>query len=339
MRKGIFILISVFLFSCSSEVEKLDYELIFGNKTQEFIFSKSEDFIIKGNQGTLIMIPKKMIEQEFGDFDSISFKLREYYTKSDFIKAGLSTTSNGKLLESKGMIFLQVFLNKEEIELKNIPIHVIFKEFNFEDNYQIFYGNETNESINWNLDTITPNYHIFYNYVLYGKESDYLDQTFNNIIIDSILWTNSYTQIDTIGTFEESNDTLYSFNPDYYGMDQMAVLKKNKFFRVLPFNWANLDIFLKLENLTTVEITSNKINDPHYFCVFQKYNSIIPNYQNTFNGVPVGEIVSIIGVDFVDNKIYFDIQKQVEIKNDMTVKLKLKETEKTEIDSILKELD
>jgi len=336
MRKNILILISVLLFGCSTETKKLDYELIFGKQGQEFLVANNSDFILKGEKGTVVKITKDLIHSE-NETDSILFVLKEFYSLSDMIKAGLSTTSNGKLLGSKGMVFLQAFINKKEIALGNKPVDFTFAESESSEKYQVFYGVDNDRFMNWNLDTITNNYHIFYNYVIGGAPTDQCDQAIVETKVDSIPWNRNFSQIDTIGTYTMSSDTIYNFNRGFG--EQTPPFSSYRFFRVLPYNWINLDIFLELDNLTTVTIESNKVNEPNYFCVFKKYNSIIPSFENTLNGVPIGEIASIIGIDFKDNEIYFDIQKEVEIEKDMSIKLNLKKTDKSEIESTLKELD
>jgi hypothetical protein len=338
MRKYIFILFTVTILGCSTETEYLDFEQIFGKQQQEFLISNLKDNVIIGEQGTIIRIPKNTIEA-LSEYDSVKVILKEYYQISDMIKAGLSTTSNGKLLETKGMLNLQVFANNQKIRLPLNPVDFTFALQDIPDNYQMFYSNTKNGTINWNLDTITKNYNIFYNYVISGtyENEDDLDQGIVELRADSIAWSKNYTQIDTIETYLESPDTIY--NPKYEWTDEVSFKQSKKIYRALPFEWINLDVFLELNNLTNITIKSKKINNPYFYCVFQKYNTLTSTYEQTINGIPIGETVTFIGIDYQDGDIYFDIKKDVLIKSEMEIKLDLEKTEESAVDSYLKELN
>lgn len=71
---------------------------------QEFKIKGDQDTILTLEQGTLVMVSAKA----FGE-RNFTLKITEIYKKSDMVLANLGTTSNGKILESGGMLNFEAF--------------------------------------------------------------------------------------------------------------------------------------------------------------------------------------------------------------------------------------
>lgn len=84
-------------------------------KEQVFCISPKGDTTLRLEQGTLVYFPP----MAFGNRTDkcIEIRAKEIYKKSDMILENLSTTSNGRLLESAGMIYLEARSNDQPIEL------------------------------------------------------------------------------------------------------------------------------------------------------------------------------------------------------------------------------
>jgi hypothetical protein len=84
-------------------------------KEQVFCISPKGDTTLRLEQGTIVYFPA----MAFGDRsdDCIEIRAKEFYKKSDMILENLSTASNGRLLESAGMIYLEARSNGQPIEL------------------------------------------------------------------------------------------------------------------------------------------------------------------------------------------------------------------------------
>lgn len=86
------------------------YDYIAGQNTTRAQLSSVFGGIVTGKQGSEIMIPEDAFEMEDStEYEGpIEVKFEEYFTKTDFILAGLSSVSEGKLIESSGMFNITV---------------------------------------------------------------------------------------------------------------------------------------------------------------------------------------------------------------------------------------
>ena len=85
------------------------------------------------------------------DCEEIELELKEFFTPSEILLAGLTTTSGGKTLMTGGMIHIMSYCNGKEVPLKmgtkaEINFRTITKT------YGIFYGKEKNGIIDWKRD-------------------------------------------------------------------------------------------------------------------------------------------------------------------------------------------
>ena len=157
IKTTIFGLVITLIASCSSSVnsEKITFP------TVEFTISAIADTTVFGPQGTRLFIEKGTFEFADGSHvtDSIKIKVKEFYKKSDITLADLSTESDGKLLETGGMLNITATSNGKVIAIKNdkrIVVHfpkpqVSFKQMN------LFYADNsaTDSSVtNWEIDTV-----------------------------------------------------------------------------------------------------------------------------------------------------------------------------------------
>jgi len=105
--------------------------------------------VIKGKQGSVICIPANSFKNTVGMVD---IELREFYSTASMMAAKLSTTSNGRFLESAGMLHISASTEGQSIELNDSAyVLVLFKkELRLENNYGLFYGVEIeNRYVNW----------------------------------------------------------------------------------------------------------------------------------------------------------------------------------------------
>ena len=120
IRLLILVSISAF-FSCKNNTETpLKIEELFkseiNKKTECFKFLNYKGFKYTGKGGTILIFPPKAFD--CGDKDTVNIKIAEFIDVASMIKANLSTESNGKLLESNGMVYCKAFKNDKELNLK-----------------------------------------------------------------------------------------------------------------------------------------------------------------------------------------------------------------------------
>ncbi|WP_411768946.1 hypothetical protein [Winogradskyella sp. A3E31] len=164
MNKILFLLIAFTVLSCAKEKEinqefgNIPTELISAlesiNKGQVFEINPSQPNTLVGKSGTILLIPENSIVDQNGNVvtKNVFIKIKENFTKSDFIASNLQTMHNDKILESLGMVFLSANdENGNELKIatgKSIRLQIPQK--GIKENAKIFLGiREENGLINW----------------------------------------------------------------------------------------------------------------------------------------------------------------------------------------------
>lgn len=130
-----------------------DLYTLLEREKQSFCINPNRDTTLYLEQGTIITIPA-------GTFASngnkcITFNTKEIYTFSDMILENLSTQSNGRMLETAGMVYTEAFDangNAVKIELGK-AITVMIPTDTLRDDMRLFNGDRigNNDEMNWTL--------------------------------------------------------------------------------------------------------------------------------------------------------------------------------------------
>ena len=119
--------------------------------SEYYTINSSRDTLLEGGQGTKITIPKLTFCDENGNIlPEIKIELREFYKLSDMMFSNLTTMSNGKIIETGGMIYINATSENKKLEIvKGKNITVEFKT-NYNSEMKVFSG-ETDSlgNINW----------------------------------------------------------------------------------------------------------------------------------------------------------------------------------------------
>jgi hypothetical protein len=122
---------------------------------QTFSIDPSLEQTITGKQGTILVFPANSLVDKNGKTPKgkVQISLTECYEMADMIMNRLSTTSNGKMLETAGMVNVIATSNGEELQLKKeSPYTVEFPKKTKKDDFHLFYGERTADgNINWEL--------------------------------------------------------------------------------------------------------------------------------------------------------------------------------------------
>jgi len=126
----------------------------FKKQAQIFIIVANKDTTIVCSEGTIIKIKaNSFISESTGkEIDgNIKFSVKEFYKISDMLLSNLSTTSNGQLLETAGMVYITATANDENCKLKKGQgIELNFPTKEKENDMQLFSGSLDDENhINW----------------------------------------------------------------------------------------------------------------------------------------------------------------------------------------------
>lgn len=119
-------------------------------EAQTFTISTDKANILKGKEGTILIIPPKAVCGSYESF-SAEITLKEYYKCDDIVLGQLTTMSHDDMLESAGMVDVRVEANGKELKLcKNVTVLFPSKDYD-NDGYIGFSGmwNPAHSHINW----------------------------------------------------------------------------------------------------------------------------------------------------------------------------------------------
>jgi hypothetical protein len=119
-------------------------------KPQFFMITNKRDTVLTGKKGTIIKLPANCLS---GDpTKPIKMVLKEYYGQYDMILNNMATVSDGKLLESSGMLFLAAEQNGKQLTATK-PLSYQFpnQDKNGKTDYSLYKGVKTAGGVNWKL--------------------------------------------------------------------------------------------------------------------------------------------------------------------------------------------
>lgn len=167
MKTRIYLLVLLFLFSCSPKEIQIEERSRFASSAQaelmgpllkapqSFSINNQESVSIEGDQGTKIFIPQGAFVNKRGELvtENIAIELVEVYELKDFISNDLTTLSGDRLLQSAGMIYLDAQANGETLTLQEgMSLHVEIPYSDGQPGYRMFSGVRDNEGkMDWEL--------------------------------------------------------------------------------------------------------------------------------------------------------------------------------------------
>jgi OmpA family len=129
-------------------------------KPQFFMITNKRDTVLTGKKGTIIKLPANCLS---GDpTKPIKMVLKEYYGQYDMILNNMATVSDGKLLESSGMLFLAAEQNGKQLTATK-PLSYQFpnQDKNGNTDYNLYKGVKTASGVNWKLTEGSDKKNIF----------------------------------------------------------------------------------------------------------------------------------------------------------------------------------
>jgi hypothetical protein len=185
-------------------------------ESQTFQINAELDNSITGKNGTLVFVPKNSFIDADGELvtGKVDIELIEVLSVADFVKTNLQTVSNGLLLQSEGMLYMDAKSNGQQITLatgKKIQIELpsVSNESTLAD-IKIFSGSyDAKGNINWTESGKLENrliplpLELFDHYSWGGTTADYYKWI--SLEVDSTLFTQKKFENTFIATeeFEE----------------------------------------------------------------------------------------------------------------------------------------
>ena len=276
---------------------------------QFFKVQAGENIDIRGNEGTIVKIPKAALIKSNGQNAEgrIEIELKEFYTKADMLMADLHTMSGNEILESAGMIYISATASGEKLNLKKgIKISI---EFASEKNPEMetFIGETQNNQLNWKPQN--------------QKRND--DMT--NFLGDP-------TAPESIVVADVVRDSVIKVS----GADRMIL-------EAVQLGWINCDRFVKYTDRTDLIVAIDSAYPSDARLVFTAIKAIMPGERThdkkiIFKGIPVGQKATLIAFSLVDDEPYF-VSREIQISKDQTESMVPLKTTLTALHSDLRKLN
>ena len=124
-------------------------------KSKTYSISNSRDEVIKCPEGTIVKVKANSFVYEdgsAGNITDVELEIKEYVRTPDMLLSGLSTTSNGRLLETNGMLDIKATSKNKKLKLKNNAyLKILFPIKENKTGMKLFTGNRTPTGVNWVL--------------------------------------------------------------------------------------------------------------------------------------------------------------------------------------------
>jgi hypothetical protein len=120
---------------------------------QLFQIDSRQDNVIEGGSGTIIVFPKGCFRNANGAIveENVKIELAEALTLQDMLLSNLTTTADGKLLETDGMIYFNATANGKPLTVnKDIPVHIEIPTHEKKPGMKAYRGTrDENGNMNW----------------------------------------------------------------------------------------------------------------------------------------------------------------------------------------------
>lgn len=121
-------------------------------KEQKFIINPQKGATIEGEQGVLVIVPSNAFLDDSNNTvnESVTFKIVEALRLEDMVLYNLGTTSNGKALETGGMLHFDFSCNGKNVHLDpKRSLYVEVPTENVKNGMMAFKGEIEDEKLNW----------------------------------------------------------------------------------------------------------------------------------------------------------------------------------------------
>ncbi len=324
---------------------------------QKFSVSADTDTILVGKSGTKIRIYKNTFVDDEGKIVKgiIDIELREALKSADIVLGNLFTLSNGKLLQTGGMVFINATQDGDNLEIINKgALGLVVPTDSVRANMQIFKGVADSSVINWHDPEPALN---GLQWAILDKDTIRISEINNKFKADTIsseFENNSQAQFEHDHEIERNSESggelINKINQDSLFFQEIQQPKGTNLF-ITDYNmtyvftmkklgWANIDRLYsdprtkEVEFITEIE---NKADFKTIYITMVTESMFLPGYQMknetfcfTHNDeekphLPVGASAFIIATSY-KNDVPFFAMKKITILDEQTITLKLVQT-------------
>lgn len=284
--------------------------------TQKFSIDAGIDNIITGTNGTKIHIPKNSFVDSTGQaiLGMIEIQLKEALTKKEMVLANLTTTFNGKPLETGGMIFVNALSKGKSLLIaENRSIQVALPTDSTLNGMSLFAGVQDSSGIKWenpivmkpiadtraiSMELFEKTTNIMYSIDGFESAKDYPDTVVTEV--GRIAWEGDGLKITKDSVFKIGNYTVHFYKQNrLQKWNEVFTVEKgtNNFnedknthyiFSLKQLGWANIDRLLEDPRTKEVELITSIENQSDFTFIYVTLvtqKMYLPGYQkkdNTF---------------------------------------------------------
>ncbi len=274
------------------------------NPSQFFSITNDKGDTIETKNGTRIIIqPNTFVFSDGQDAKgSLQIEIREVFDKSEMILNSLGTVSDGRLLESFGMIYLKATSGEKELKIKENGA-IIVSIPNRKDGYagELFYGEENHSSMNWEYAGKIP-------------DTTVVEETFT-YLSDAKASVKRTTYKFVNGRKEFVSDTVFTARYRWVEvMDEAGPHKPVAYgFEITKLGWINCDRFIEIPDKVDLEIELKSFSQPIGYIVFSDINSVMQilfdeNGKATLKSLPKDFAADLIVIDKIKDKLMWTKQ-------------------------------
>jgi hypothetical protein len=296
----------------TTEIEQLYSSL--KKQPEVFQINSEKDTIITCKEGTLLTIKaNSFIDSKTKQIikGNLKLKVTEYYNLSDIITANLTTLADDAILETGGMLYIEVSQNSNRCKLSKInTLQIGFPFKQHKKDMQLFTGEKNQELVNWKLvnneqilvaKTPTESAVV----AIFGSsfDSEENDSIFNSNVEKKILANDkfqkglNYNSDNSNKSITKRDITRYLFNASKLG-------------------WINCDRFINNKKTKVkFKIKVGKGADIDVKMIFKNFKAVLPgNFENenyNFKKVPIDEPVVIYAIKYENGQYYMALQNTI----------------------------
>lgn len=329
---------------------------------QGFQIKPDRDTTLIGENGTILRIYKNSFEDKNGNqiTTPIDIELKEALTPIDIVSSNLTTTTNGKPLQTGGMIYLNAKSGNQQLEIaRNKSIGVMVPNENIDQEMKIYKGVKTDTGINWVDPTPILNNEIKLDEKKQiGKplvdtfkiENQDARAIFDFVDEDTLRIKQLGKRKGNVVRKQNNNFGQFANEISEKGFNKFSEDYKNCYiFELKKLGWANIDRLYVDPRTQQVELITKISNSKDFEKIYITMvisNMYLPGYQkkdDTFSfthgddentQLPIGEKAVIFATAYKDNSPYFEIITTT-IKSKETINLNLKKTDEQFIKTTL----
>ncbi len=251
------------------ETQHIEAERDFSTR-QIYTFDPTQELVVSGSKGVQLRLKAGSLVQQNGAFptcNEVTLILEEYLSLSDMLTGDLSTHSNGRMLQTGGMVYVMARCSDKEI-LKLKPgagIEIYLPQPETFPEMRVFTGRSNPEVMDWKLSES-------------GKADTY---PLSTATVPALT-----PDPEELPTDEESDG------------DESAI--DGYVLRSTTLGWINCDKFYDIPNATQLLAAHESKDTLCYRLIFPTLNSILPGYLYSpgpvvkFDQIPAGEEAIVV---------------------------------------------